>query len=50
MVKAGDDDAAVAVVVEVLPPEKNVGVYGQTMDGEAVNVAFPDSLDERLGD
>ena len=49
VMKAGDDDAAVAVVVEVLPPEKNVGVYGQTMNGEAVNVAFPNSLDDGPG-
>jgi len=45
VVKAGDDDASVAVVVEVLPPEKEVGVYGQSMDGEAVRVAFPGTLD-----
>jgi hypothetical protein len=43
--KAGDLEASVAVV-EVLPPEKEGRVYGQTMDGEAVSVAFPSSLDE----
>ena len=48
--KADDPDASVAVVVEVLPPEKDVGVYGQTMDGEAVSVAFPSSLDQGPGD
>ncbi|WP_256295969.1 hypothetical protein [Haloarchaeobius salinus] len=48
--KAGDDDASVAVVVEVLPPEKNTTAFGQTMDGEAVNVAFPEMLDDGPGD
>jgi hypothetical protein len=48
--KAGDSEASVAVVVEVLPPEKEGQVYGQTMDGEAVSVAFPSSLDEGPGD
>jgi hypothetical protein len=50
VIKAGDEDASVAVVVEVLPPEKDVGVYGQSMDGEAVCVAFPSSLDDGPGD
>jgi hypothetical protein len=50
VVKAGDDDASVAVVIEVLPPEQNTTAFGQTMDGEAVNVAFPEMLDEGPGD
>lgn len=50
VVKAEDPDASVAVVIEVLPPEKDVGIYGQTMDGEAVNVTFPNLLDEGPGD
>ena len=45
VVKKGDNDASVAVVVEVLPPEKNETAFGQEMDGEAVNVAFPGMLD-----
>ena len=49
VVKAGDDDASTAVVVEVMPPEQSVTAYGQTMDGEAVNVAFPGTLDEGPG-
>lgn len=49
VVKKNDDDASVAVVVEVLPPEQNVTAYGQEMDGEAVNVAFPNMLDEGPG-
>jgi hypothetical protein len=49
VVKRGEDDASIAVVVEVLPPEKNTTAYGQEMDGEAVNVAFPSSLDEGPG-
>jgi hypothetical protein len=50
VVKSGDEDASVAVVVEVLPPEKDVGVYGQSMEGVAVRVAFPSSLDKGPGD
>jgi hypothetical protein len=48
--KKGDDDASTAVVVEVLPPEKNTTAFGQTMDGEAVNVAFPEMLDDGPAD
>ena len=44
--KKGDNDASVAVVVEVLPPEKNTTAFGHEMDGEAVNVAFPNMLDD----
>ena len=47
--KSGDDDPSVAVVVEVLPPEADVSLYGQTMEGEAVSVAFPSTLDEGPG-
>jgi hypothetical protein len=50
VVKSGDGEASVAVVVEVLPPEKDVGVYGQSMEGEAVRVAFPSTLDKGPGD
>ena len=50
VVKTGDDDPSVAVVVEVLPPEKEVNLYGQALDGEAVSVAFPSTLDEGPGD
>ena len=39
-----------AVVVEVLPPETNIELFGQEMNGEAVRVAFPSSLDEGPGD
>ncbi|GAB6878148.1 hypothetical protein JCM17823_04220 [Halorubrum gandharaense] len=48
--KADDADASVAVVVEVLPPETDVSLYGQPMDGEAVSVAFPNALDDGPGD
>ncbi len=44
--KAGDPEASVAVVVEVLPPEQDVSLYGQSMEGEAVNVTFPNLLDD----
>lgn len=50
VVRAGEADASMAVVVDVLPPEKSVGVFGQEVGGEAVNVAFPSSLDEGPGD
>lgn len=50
VVKAGDDDASVAVVVDVLPPEKKTGAFGQQVDGEIVRVAFPSSLDAGPGD
>lgn len=48
--KREDVDASVGVVVEVLPPETEVEVYGQELDGEVVRVAFPDSLDAGPGD
>jgi hypothetical protein len=50
VVKKGDEDPSVAVVVEVLPPETQVELYGQELDGEAVRVAFPSSLDEGPGE
>ena len=50
VVKDEDDDQAVGVVVEVMPPEKNIGAYGQAIDGEAVRVAFPSALDKGPGD
>ena len=49
VVKTGDADASIAVVVEVLPPEKNATLYGQEMEGEAVSVAFPTMLDAGPG-
>lgn len=50
VVKRKDDNPSVAVVIEVLPPETQVEMYGQELDGEAVRVAFPSSLDEGPGD
>lgn len=50
VVRAGKEDASEAVVVEVHQPEKDVGVYGQSIDGEVVSVAFPSSLDEGPGE
>lgn len=50
VVKSDDEEASVAVVVEVLPPEKEAGVYGQSIDGEAVRVAFPSTLDGGSGE
>jgi hypothetical protein len=48
--KTDADDPSPAVVVEVLPPETQVEIYGHQMDGEAVQVAFPSSLDSGPGD
>ncbi|WP_121820588.1 hypothetical protein [Halostella salina] len=48
--KREDPDSSVGVVIEVLPPETQVELYGQELDGEAVRVAFPSSLDEGPGD
>jgi len=50
VVKSEDDEPSVGVVVEVMPPEKNIGAYGQSIDGEAVRVAFPSALDKGPGD
>ncbi|MBX0296799.1 hypothetical protein [Haloarcula nitratireducens] len=49
-VEKRENDASVGVVVEVLPPETKVELYGQELDGEGVRVAFPSSLDEGPGD
>lgn len=46
---SGDGDST-AVVVEVLPPETTVELYGQELDGEAVRVAFPSALDDGPGE
>lgn len=50
VVKSGDADASVGVVIDVLPPEHEASVMGQTMDGEAIQVTFPATLDEGPGD
>jgi len=50
VVRKDDEEASVAVVVEVLPPETTVELFGQELDGEGVQVAFPSSLDEGPGD
>jgi len=44
--KKGEEDPLVGVVVKVLPPETQIELYGQELDGEGVRVAFPGSLDE----
>ena len=48
--KRGDSDASEGVVIEVLPPETSVELYGTELDGEAVRVTFPGILDEGPGD
>ena len=50
VVRADDSDSSVSVVIDVPPPEKEIGVYGHGIDGEAVRVAFPSSLDSGPGD
>lgn len=50
VVKKGESDPTTAVVTEVLPPETQVELYGQEIEGEVVRVAFPDSLAEGAGD
>lgn len=50
VVKKDDADATPGVVIDVLPPEKEATIMGQTMDGEAVQVSFPSILDEGPGD
>jgi len=49
-VEKQDDEGSIGVVVEVLPPETQVELYGQELDGEGVRVAFPSSLNEGPGD
>jgi len=39
-----------AVVIEVLPPETEASIYGNTMTEEGVNVAFQPHLDKGPGD
>ena len=50
VVKVDDPDGPVSVVVDVPPPEKEIGVFGHGIDGEAVRVAFPSTLDEGPGE
>ena len=40
----------VSRVIDVLPPEKEMNVYGQSMDGEAIEVTFPSYLDDGPGE
>lgn len=49
VIKKGDD-SSVAVVVEVLPPETQVELYGQELEGEAVRVTYPEYLDQGPGE
>jgi hypothetical protein len=50
VVKKGEDDENAAVVIEVLPPESETQIYGQSMNDEAVSVAFPNHLEAGPGD
>jgi hypothetical protein len=50
VLKRGEaDDATPGVVIDVLPPEAEASIMGQTMDGEAIQVSFPAILDEGPG-
>jgi hypothetical protein len=48
--RKGKEDGSTSVVVEVLPPETQIEMYGNEFEGEAVRVAFPSALDEGAGD
>jgi hypothetical protein len=50
VVKTEDADPSVGVVIDVLPPEHEANVMGNTMDGEAIQVTFPSILDSGPGD
>jgi hypothetical protein len=50
VIKKADEDPSVGVVIDVLPPEHEASIMGQTMEGEAVQVTFPSILDEGPGD
>jgi hypothetical protein len=50
VVKKADDEPSVGVVIDVLPPEHEASIMGQTMEGEAIQVTFPSILDEGPGD
>lgn len=43
-------DNSVGVVTEIVPPDKDVSVYGTEVNGEVVNVTFPSKLDDGPGD
>ena len=50
VIKRGEEDSSVGVVIDVLPPEHEADIMGQTMEGEAVQVTFPSCLDAGPGD
>jgi hypothetical protein len=50
VIKKADDDPSVGVVIDVLPPEHEANIMGQTMEGEAIQVTFPSILNEGPGD
>ena len=50
VIKTGEDDPSVGVVIDVLPPEHEANIMGQTMEGEAIQVTFPSRLDAGPGD
>jgi len=50
VVKNDGSSTAPGVVIEVLPPEKQLNVHGQEFEGEGVRVAFAEPLNAGPGD
>ena len=50
VVKKDGSSREPGVVVEVLPPEKEGNVHGQTFEGEAINVAYAEPMNRGPGD
>jgi len=49
VVKDDGSSTSPGIVVEVLPPEKNLSVHGQEFDGEGVRVAFAEPMNQGPG-
>lgn len=49
VVKRDDADGSAGIVIDVLPPEKEANIMGQTMEGEAIHVTFPSLFDDGPG-
>lgn len=49
VVKKEDEDPSEAIVVEVLPPESTIELFGQELDGEAVRATYPNMLAHGAG-
>ncbi len=49
VVKKDGSSREPGIVVEVLPPEKEGNIYGQTFEGEAINVAYAEPMNRGPG-